>query len=204
MPATLTPLLAAPGELLVATHLLAAFVGGCLVYVGVVHLGQLVLHCQPPTTRSEDCKVHNGQTFRRSTWLAIVILIGSGMVVSIGVAAALQQRDTARNAAARAAEVTVYSECLTAWGADLVETINERNKVRQAYDDAVTDRADATATVVRVVLLLRRVPPEATARQLDAALAAAANADNRVTFSKRKLDMGAIYYPPTLTCGATP
>lgn len=196
---TAVALVALSGSVLVATHLLAACAGGLLAYVAMVHCGK---RCHRPT-RSED-PVQNRRPIRRSTWLGFVMIVASSMVVAIGVAAYLQTDEAEEADAARAREVAAYSECISAWGGDLVETINSRGAVRRVYDEAQTDRADATADVVRIVLLLRKVPPEATARELDQALARAAAADDRVAEAKAELDMAPIYRPPALTCGRQP
>lgn len=149
---------------------------------------------------------------RRGTWLAIVLLIASAMVVAIGVAAYLQQEAVEdqraadkRAAAQRTAELAAYTECLNQWGEQLVQRINTRNATRAEYDTATQRRSDAIARVVRIVLELRATPPQATERQLDQALATAADADDDVAVAKARLDGSAYTYTtPTLKCGSTP
>lgn len=144
---------------------------------------------------------------RRGTWLGIVLLIASGMVVSIGVAASLQQRNSDRADQNRAAELKSYSQCISQWGADLVATINARNAERTRYDAANQARADAFAGVVRVIIGLRVDPPRATDRDLTRVLAEAEQADDRVRRAAAALSdaqAGNTYESPTLACGRTP
>lgn len=205
-------LITVPAELLLATHLLAAALGGMLAYAVVVHWTDLLHH------RRTGEPMPN-RRLRPRTWLAIVVLIASGVVVAIGVAALLQKQADEQADRDRAEEYRTYADCLTQWGDDLVGTINERNDTRAAYDEALAadaeagrERDDAVAKVVRVILRLREVPPTASDTDLQRALEQVREADVHVRRTARELDAARsvleaerpTYKTPRFECGRTP
>lgn len=181
---------------LIVTHLLAAVAGGGLTYAGVV--------CWGEWKQGSEGTVPN-RRLRARTWVGIVVLIASGMVISIGVAAYMQQANVKQQRQEDRDRVRAYSECITAWGGKLVDTINERNDDRAAYDAAQQARDDSLVRVAKVLIRLRRIPPKATDGDVGAALAKVAEADRVVAAAARRLEAERpTYQTPTLVCGEVP
>lgn len=147
---------------------------------------------------------------RPAVWVGIMVLVASSIVVSIGVAAFLQQRNAEKQAAEQAEAQRSYSQCISAWGSDLVETINQRSEDRErrdaARDAASQARDDALARVARVLTRLREQPPRATETDVTRALDRVAETDRAVRAADRAARNATppSYKDPILTCGRTP
>lgn len=128
-------------------------------------------------------------TDRRRMTPAIVAIIASVFVVAFGAQAWLAQQDNADRDAAAAAQDRrdrAYADCLTEFAADLVATIDTRTQASAALERAEARLARANEAksraldeVIVTVLLARRIPPEASEAEFDAALEARVAAQTR-------------------------
>lgn len=184
--------------ILTLTHLAAAGVGAATAYTLTVrhvtsfdHDGHSALelrhqeedHMNPP--RPEPTLPDPGRDPDRDTdtewpWFHLIVLSVALMIVGW---TTYQGRQDAveRDQADRA-----YAQCLTRFAGDLVDTIEARSEAGQLVSRAKDDRAAAVDEALRILALSRRVPPEATAAQLDATLATVAEARTRLDRATRR------------------
>lgn len=174
-----------------------ALVGGAaygLGRFGVVRMGTRMLQ-----HRRKAAPVNT----RPTPWLAIILLVASAMVLTIGVMSYFDRRaDRAQDQQADRERVA-YDLCISEWGDRLVATVNERTEARAAYDRAAAARDDAGAEVFRIALLAGTDPPRATMSDIKQALRQARAADRRADAAKARLDseLTSDYEKPTLACG---
>ena len=171
--------------------------GSC--YYGVLHIGRALMF------RNRSHRETGDMTHRRTPWAAILILIASAMVISIGIMSYIGHREDEKDDAQDRAVDAAYDQCITDWGDDLVAAVKDNREARKELDTAEERRADATAAVLRTVLLARADPPRATEKEFSQMLREAVSADGAVADSRARLAATQIesdYVAPTLACAS--
>lgn len=184
--------------LLVATHLAAFLAGGITVRFLTLHFVRAVDVDGHPalefTTGDDDMP-----SPRHPSTYGLVMAVAALILIGIGTQALLAAQDNAQ----RDARDRRYTQCLSEFASDLVTTIERRTRATERLDRAKAARDAATDRVIRVVVLARRVPPEATEAEFDRALEAQLAAQQhlqqvrRQTAAVRRVNQ---YETPAATC----
>lgn len=118
----------------------------------------------------------------RHTTLALLAIVVGVMLAGAGMLFYLAEREDDRQdarALAREQADREYADCLSEFAADLVDTIEVRTEASARLERVGAEKDRALDRLLQITELARRTPPEATAQQFDAALAARVAAQAR-------------------------
>lgn len=168
--------------LLCISHVLAFLLGGVTSAVLVVRGGGHLM--------GKDSTMSIRERFQKIPPSMMVLFICAGYVLGLGIQQWLYQREADR-----------HDACVDQWGSDTQQALDARVVANKRLDRAQQERADATAAVLRTVVLLRKHPPQADETALDATLRAAERADNHVQRVAAKVTKTRANHPyPPLRC----